>query len=404
MSLILNKITAILVLLFLPLLMTVKNGGAAVLVALLIVSLIGLSFNKNTYPLKLTENFFIIAVILYVAVYGFNVFYFDSRLSEFDNTSRFILFLPIYFYLRKTQIHPGFFIYGVLLGASACFLISVYQAFFLSFPRVYGVTSIVSFGGMSMTLGLMSMIIAIISKIWSVRILFFIGFLFGATASILSLSRGAWLTVVSCLIILSIINPKKWSLKIRLIGIVVCLLLLVPLLYLISPVETRINSAIAEVHEFIVDKNIKSSVGVRLEAWRIALQGFRENPLFGIGEGNTRDFIESKADQGETDPYVLILNHVHNEFLSAALHRGIPGLVSLVFLFITPFLVALYRLKFASDETRMILWSGIVFLTSISTMGLSDIYFQQHQPTILYVFLVYFIVAYTSRLEISAVE
>jgi len=295
-------------------------------------------------------------------------------------------------------LHPGYFIYAVLLGTMSCFTIAVYQKFCLSLPRAHGVSSIVSFGGMSMTLGLISLISALITTNRKLRLLCITGFFLAAYASILSLSRGPWLTVITSLIVILILNPKKWSRKSLILGSLVCISLMV-LVYTLPSVKNRINAAVCDVNDYFSRGEVTEPIGVRLEAWRVSIKEAIDNPILGIGEGNFKNFIKFLVDNKKADPNIHILSHVHNEILSAALHRGLPGLITLLLLFFVPFGIFLYRLKSAQKEDILFLCNGIILITCTITVALSDIYFGQHQPTLFFIFFLYMIMAFTRRLE-----
>ena len=167
-------------------LMTVKNGGALVLILLVIITGISLLSGTEKLPLEKNEKLLLQVIGFYIFVYSASIFILDSSISEFDNTARFIILLPVFFYARRQYINASMVLYGIFLGSLACFLIAIYQVFLLEMPRATGVSHPVIFGGISITLGLMCISAVVFSKSNKFTIFMILGFIFGSIASILS--------------------------------------------------------------------------------------------------------------------------------------------------------------------------------------------------------------------------
>ena len=75
-----------------------------------------------------------------------------------------------------------------------------------------------------------------------------------------------------------------------------------------------------------------SSIGIRFELWRGALDGIMEEPIKGVGVGKHNEYFESKL---KSDPNYIHSSarnfiHLHNDILNATVWMGIPA--ALVFL------------------------------------------------------------------------
>lgn len=380
---------AALIFLFPAMLLTVTKGGGAILILLILVSSIGLALNRTSVVLNKDEKWLLATVAAYVLIYILNVWYFSTDISELDNTLRFLILLPVFYFIRKQALNPGYLIYAILLGTVACFGIAIYQKFSLGFPRAQGVTNPVSFGGLSITLAMMSFAVALLIKTAKLKALFFSGFILATIASVLSSSRGAWAALISGLFLLFFIQARAWSLKARVSAGLLSVLIIMAS-YFIPTVQVRIDTAITEVGDYLDNNIANTSVGIRLETWRGSAIAFADNPIFGIGEGNFRTKMKQLADQGLVDPVVpSVIGHVHNEYISAALHRGIIGLLSLSLLFIVPLLYFSRSLIALQDERKIIAATGVMLVMSSITVALSDIFFGQQQPTIFYASLLY---------------
>jgi len=389
-----EKMASVLLLLFPAMLMTVPDGGSTILVLLIIVSSIGLLLSKNSIPLSKNEKHLLVIISAYILIYIFNVWLFNSSISELDNTSRFLLLLPIFFYLRKSTLNHKYFYYGILLGALSCISIASYEIFYLGMHRSHSVQKVVSFGGLSIILAMMCFSIGIFSTTLHTKILFYSGTVLAIWASILSGSRGTWLAILPCLILWIYLNPKKWSVKARgAIAIVSCLIIIVS--YNLPVVKPRVDRAINEFNLYYTDNAIHTSLGYRLEAWHASTITIIDNPLFGIGEGNFNNAMQQLSDQGLVNPdFPNKINHVHNGYISALLHQGVPGLLSLLLLFLIPLIVFSKALNLESNERRIIPAIGISLIVSTMTFSLSDVYFLQHQYTIFFAAFLYVLYAF----------
>lgn len=399
----LEAASGILILLFPALLMTVPDGGAVVLLLLVLLSLIGLARNKYKIPLNQQEIWLFVAIGFYLAINLFNVWYFDTRLSGVDNVNRFLLLLPVYFYIRKTKLSYRPVIFGIAIGAAACFVIAVYQKIFLGVPRAHGLQNAVPFGGLSITLGLMCLAIGQTMENRRKKIWMYCGFLLACTASILSGTRGAWLALPVGLITLLILNPRNWSAKSIVISVLITLPLVV-LTYAIPIIQIRVDTTMLNLVAYYTGADTSTSIGLRLETWRAAIIAFTENPVLGIGEGNFHSTLRELAKTGEIDPLLATsIAHVHNEFFSVMLHRGIPGLMSTLLLFLLPLATFCTQFKQQQGERKVLLAMGIMLIISSMTTALSDVFFGHHKQTLFYAMYIYLVygLAFTDNLEVD---
>ena len=93
--------------------------------------------------------------------------------------------------------------------------------------------------------------------------------------------------------------------------------------------EQRVNSAVSELAEWQTDKPSTTSIGVRMEFYRGALQIVREHPVFGAGTGS---FPAAYAEVVSGKNLNLAVNP-HNEYLLITTQIGLIGLACLVYLF-----------------------------------------------------------------------
>lgn len=110
---------------------------------------------------------------LYLGSHLLNNYFVGLKALETDGIALFILLLPLFYHVRMFSMDRNFVIYGILVGAFACFLIAVYQRFMLGIPRVGGFFKVIAFGGISITLALMCLWVAILTERRKISLLMF---------------------------------------------------------------------------------------------------------------------------------------------------------------------------------------------------------------------------------------
>jgi O-antigen ligase len=76
------------------------------------------------------------------------------------------------------------------------------------------------------------------------------------------------------------------------------------------------------------ERNIPTSVGLRLEFWEKSLRFFSEAPIFGHGTGSTRGLFEQAA-VGRVGAAAEVIGNPHNQTLNIAVQWGVIGIVAL---------------------------------------------------------------------------
>ena len=390
----LNKITEISIFIFPPMFILVPKGGDVVLLFLLVINLTYLTVNRsNKISYSLEEKILLSVIGLYLGLHLLNNFFVGSKALETDGIALFIILLPLFHHVRKFSMDRNVVIYGILAGAFACFLIAIYQKYMLGMPRVSGFFKIIAFGSISITLALMCLWMAILTRRRKISLLMFCGFGFAFYASLLSGSRGPWLAVISCLVLLIIFNPRAWTVKKRAV-ITLSSLVLISSAYALPGVQQRVDLAISQFDAYFSQGVVASnSVGLRLEVWRAVLISVGENSWSGIGSENFGEMIADLANRNKIDPILTTkISHAHNEYLSVAMYRGLPGLASLLLIFLVPFCTFLKYYHTVKSNDQLLLGCGIILIVSSMTMSMSDLFFQHHRESLffaVYIYLIY---------------
>src|SRR5690606_13485529 len=105
-----------------------------------------------------------------------------------------------------------------------------------------------------------------------------------------------------------------------------------------NKLEQRIQEASQEVSEYLQDpqKYAVTSVGQRLEQWRLAIHLIEQHPISGWGREGYAAAKQRTVDQGLAHPSVMQYGHAHNEILDMWVKRGLLGLVLLLLFYAVP--------------------------------------------------------------------
>ncbi|MBT4731862.1 O-antigen ligase family protein [Candidatus Woesearchaeota archaeon] len=320
-----------------------KGGGVVAL--MLILSLVGLAINRDKLELSKWEKYFVFSFIFYFAVIAINLWWFDGKLHDLDTPSRLVLVLPIYFFIRKTDIKVDWFIWGVVLGSILAGLIK------FGIIDVHYLSKIVTVQTGSFTL--LSSIFALSSLMFVGKgsstiknTLLFVAFASGIVASFMSGGRGVWIAAILSLIFIFIINPMRWSIRLRL-SAVLSMIILFYSAYLIpqTGVKNRIDLALKNTTSWVQNGQANTSSGARLEMWKASYQVIKENPFFGVGEDNYSKYQQILVNQGKVSKSVEGFLHPHGEYVTSLVEQGFIGLIAFISVLLTPLIYLLCRIK-----------------------------------------------------------
>ena len=373
--------------------MLLEGGGAFVLLIILVFSIyhIATRFSSYDFGLNQKEKHLFTAFIAFPLVYLINIAIHGTSIAEFDNAARFLLLLPTYFFLRQHLKNCQSLFFAVYFGAVASGAIAIFQTGFLDLERAMGITHPGPFGALAISFGIMCLAIAMMQEGKCIKFLMLTGFGFGIVAGLLSSTRGAWLIAPVGIAFLLITNPMRWSGLARTTVVFVSVLAAIIAFDRVTGIEQRIAKGVDDIELYFTGDDLINPLGLRFEAWRTSINSFLQNPMLGIGEGNFSNNLQELANRGEVAHSVIIkVAHPHNEFISASLHRGIPGLATLLAVMLIPFF-SLYRISkktLISQENRTVALAGTMLILCFGVASLSDVIFGHHNQTLMYVFTI----------------
>lgn len=180
-------------------------------------------------------------------------------------------------------------------------------------------------------------------KVDRVTPLLVIAVLLGSVGVFSTGSRGAWLGLLTVHIISAGWMIRKLeSKRILIVALTAVLISTLVALSFVPQVKHRVVVAMTQVESYFSEEpQRKTSVGLRFEMWRSALDGLIRYPLTGMGGAQL-----GERWQGEQHDFQLTSSspHVHSDYLEAAQTRGLIGLLSVfLMLFIPVYLGWKYR-------------------------------------------------------------
>lgn len=317
-------------------------------------------------------------------------------MSEFDRPSKYLFVLLILPALLARRPSAKVLFWGSVAGAAGAGAMALWQVFHLHMPRAEGYTNAIQFGDISLLLAFWSLIWALQwPRSWQ-RKLAFLGALLGLAASVLSDTRGGWITLPVLLpLILWLGHPRvpgrTRARALKMAGVVV---LFCAVLVALPPVHQRIRLA-AQQYAAWTKGNTASSIGLRLGLWRLGLHEVRVRPLVGIGEDGFRARLRAAVARGDVSNEALVLGHAHNEMLDMLVKRGILGLLALLLFYAVPGFLFWRALRSPEDAEpgangfqRAAALCGLVAVIGFIGFGLTQVLFAHNNGNLMYLLTV----------------
>jgi len=349
-------------------------------IALFSLSMAGvyILIKKNINPFK--DSRLRILLLITTGYYFINLIVFFINGTGFDKYLQtdvyFLLAVFVAAAILYAKVNINLFFSGIrlaLLFLGACHLLSfdcsnIYISIFAPITVLMMFLSIINYDNDNLT-----------SRIFGLA-----AFACGAVLVLDSGVRLSWLVFIFLTIVVSFLMFKK--VKVNKISLVVSLLLLTVFISFISSnnkINNRLTAAYNNISDWSSDKNVKSSVGVRLEMYKSGLEAFKEKPFFGHGYLNG-----TKAASKYADPRVKnqISNYVqmHSEYITTIVEKGFFGLLAMGMLLLVPFLIIVRN--YCKDD--IFIRIGIVTSTSFILFSLFNVSFGDTTFKVFYVLLI----------------
>ncbi|GEM_PF-98368 len=281
------------------------------------------------------------------------------------------------------RINTRFLMPAIKVCALLVFAVALYQ-FLQGTDRPGGAVNPLIFGLLSLLLGFFSLVRLPLESTPE-KLLSLAAFSSGCMASVLSQSRATWMMSVFLLACILFVWRRNGQLTRRVaLGMSGLFLALALLSSYIPVVQERISSGLKDYHTFNMHDAWNTSFGQRIIMWKGGLLAAREKPVLGWGIANTRSAAASELESPAMKKVVLGYNHLHNEYITNLVAKGLPGLLSVLLLLFVPLTIFLRH----RGNPEHLVYQGIGSLLCIgyAFSGLSNQAFGDDTLNIFFVF------------------
>ena len=374
------------------------NYGSTALLVLSVLFLCYLLYKRVSFLAIVKQNKAIFVVTtFYFLVSLFFIFFHGEKINLIDNPLRAFLFLSVIIFVVYSSVKFDVLLYSIPLGAFISGVVALYQYYILNLESAFYYQMKIQSGDMAMSLGLFSFSVAFyfldVKK--SKLALFSVGCgIFGVLASILSFARGGWIGVPILLLILIFLYRHLLSKKFLLGGITfLCIISVV--LTVNNKFVNRLSEAQYELKLYLSGDDKVSSIGERLDMWKIGSKAFLEHPVSGWSLKELDYYKKDLADKDVVTKASISFSHLHNQFIDELAKKGIVGGIAILSIFIIP-LYLFYRNAVGQLNKRIKFISilGIVHVLSMIIYCMSQSFLAHNSGNIFYFFVLFLFYAF----------
>lgn len=211
-------------------------------------------------------------------------------------------------------------------------------------------------------------------------------------AIISSGARTAWISLPLIFIIPFILSPITTKIKLTISGLIVLISIVI---YQIPYVNNRINLINDEIMQYTtsteLDDSVRSvtSIGLRLELWKASWEVFLSNPVFGVGPGNFKSYMQDHnyGFRGRYHKEISVHKNAHNLYFKALSERGSLGFITVLLILGLPSLLYISNIHKANlIDTQVYAITGLLIIVVFALGGLTIGSLHKTDLSIFYVF------------------
>lgn len=312
----------------------------------------------------------------------------DGRLRDLEKPIRMLAASTVMLTVLACRPSRKALWWGLIAGAVAGAVFIAYQRWVLGVDRPGGLINSITFGDIMLCMGLMCLAATLDfagrSALWPA-----LGALAGLTGSIASGTRGGWFAIAFSIVLLvrygHVLRGRFRK------GLAVLALGLVVSTYFIpqTGARERIDEGISDVQQYFNGGPTYTSVGIRLELWRSALQLIARHPLLGASIPTVKAEMQELVDSGRAHPYVLQFEHFHNDILQALVFGGVAGLLAWGATLVVPFQFFRRQMHYGGDHLNAPALAGMLLVLSYFSFGLTEVIFWSVRSNMFYAMMLF---------------
>lgn len=386
-----EKMAALLLLVYPVLMLTVKGGMNAAFLFMLLLAIavwiirpagIGAMAWRPEWTAYVAAMFLLSVAILVSQLVHRNV-----AAHPHDAVSRYWLAIPIFLLLQRLPLRVFAVLqYAFPIGAIGGLLMAK------SGDRMFIATmDSIHLGDFELILGMLSLF----SLNWfgrdipALRLLKILGCVAGIWASLASGSRGGWLAIPLFIGFFFYFRMGKVSLKMIVASLFAAALTITASYLTVDTFHQRVDEFARDV--MIFDQgNRDTSTGVRWQLYKAAADVFYHHPFAGVGPEGFASEMQPMVETGKLTLAAAQLGRgeVHNDILSKAAGMGVLGLIAILASYLVPLRLFWRATKSGHEQIRRSGILGVVFVGGIFVFGLTVEFLNLAMATAFYSFTV----------------
>lgn len=310
----------------------------------------------------------------------------DGRLRDLEKPARMLLSASAMVAVVAFLPNRKALWYGLIAGALAGAVFIGWQRWGLGLDRPGGLINSITFGDLMLCMGLLCLAAMLDfsgrSTLWPG-----LGALAGIFGSIATGTRGGWIAVVLCVLLLlryGHVLQGRLRKGLALLG-----LALVVSTYFIpqTGARDRIHQGIDDVRQYVNGTYAYTNVGTRLELWRGAVQLVGRRPVLGASEATVRAELAQLVTQQQLQPFVLEFEHFHNDILQVLVHGGVVGLLAWLATLGAPFAFFLRQMRHPRAAAPAL--AGMLLVLCYVGFGLTEVIFWSVRSSMFYALMMF---------------
>lgn len=284
-------------------------------------------------------------------------------------------------------------LWGMLTASAVTGWYGLYGERLFNVTRVEGMGgNAVTFGNLSMLLGMMLILFAALSS--SMRAHLRLGLLVGAALALVATYESGTRSSIMALAVLGALllflrkdRFHRWLLTLGGAGIVFGSALVWN-----SPAlqdQLRLTEAQRDI-ALTDERNYATSIGARFVMWRAAWDMFEDRPITGVGPRGYRKELQKMVESGEVPPIQHMYGHAHSDALHSLATAGAIGFLGYAGIIIGPLLFFGFALRRAGHDSHARLYAaaGLLTVGAYVCFGLVNVNMDRPLPGLAYPLLV----------------
>lgn len=272
--------------------------------------------------------------LVYVVSHLFLVAYHGDPSKDFGNVVPFLLAPFILIAVASIQPDPRYFWFGCACGALLALLIGLTQVYVLHIERAMAFRDPISFGNTAIVLGTGALVGLLycrsVFKNPLAKIFLLSCGLAGLFTSLLSGSKGGWLSLLMIMLVLGNAMTRSMHMVKRIVLISGCFAILIAVVSFTPklPVVDRLVSAYHGTVEWFKTGNVtEGSASIRLEAFKAGLMAGAQSPVVGLGARGEIAAFREAVNAGQIRKELLEVNVVDNDLIGLFSRHGLVGVL-----------------------------------------------------------------------------